>query len=449
MSDEPKTRPEVAGVQPDDQPRALPEDDSGVLADDKSRAPADDEPRVPADDKSRVPADDTSHVLADDASHVLADDASHVLADDDIARWTDHYFLKTKRTVERFGDREVTYAVFMRRPVIFAPKLMIDWLEARQRQRGTTFKVDLNYAEGQWVGAGEPLLYITGSFFHLVDLETLYLQKLGAACVAANNAFTMCVELPDVGFLAMDARHCTGTEMAELMAYAAAVGSKAARDQVGAKGFIGNATRATAGYFGNADGMGTTPHALIGYAGSTLRAAEMFVETFPGQPLTILPDYYGREITDTLTVCRRFPQMASEGALSVRLDTHGGRFVEGLDPQASYAVLERHVPLAIRRYRNETELRYLTGTGVSAAAIFHLRDSLDEAGFDRVRIVASSGFGVAKCKVMADVKAPIDLVGTGSFLPENWPETYATADIVAYDGEPSVKLGREFLLKRK
>ena len=366
---------------------------------------------------------------------------------DEIAAWSDHYFLKTKETVERFGDREVTYAVFMRRPVIFAPKLMVEWLEATAVERKVEFGITLNYDEGQWVGAGEPLIYITGSFFHLVDLETLYLQKLGAACVAANNAFTMCVELPDVCFLAMDARHCTGIEMADMMAYAASVGSKAAQNQVGAKGFVGNATRATAKYFGNKDGMGTTPHALIGYAGSTLKAAEMFIETFPDEPLTILPDYYGREITDTLTVCRRFPQMASEGKLSVRLDTHGGRFLEGLDPQASYAVLERHVPLAIRRYRNETELRFLTGTGVSAAAIFHMRDKLDSAGFERVRIVASSGFGVAKCKVMADVKAPIDVIGTGSFLPENWPETYVTADIVAYDGRPSVKLGREFLLK--
>lgn len=368
--------------------------------------------------------------------------------DDDVAHWTDHYFLRTKATVEKFGDKEVTYAVFMRRPVLFAPKLMIDWLRRVATQRGVEIEIEPNYEEGQWVGAGEPLLYITGSFYHLVDLETLFLQKLGAACVAANNAFTMCVELPETAFLAMDARHCTGTQMAEMMAYAAAVGSEAAQNQVGAKGFIGNATRATAGYFGNDDGLGTTPHALIGYAGSTLKAAEMFVETFPDEPLTILPDYFGREITDTLTVCRRFPQMASAGLLSVRLDTHGGRFIEGLDPQASYAVLERHVPLAIRRYRNETELRYLTGTGVSAAAIFLMRETLDAAGFDKVKIIASSGFGVAKCKVMADVKAPIDVIGTGSYLPEDWPETYATADIIAYDGKPSVKLGREFLLKR-
>jgi len=366
-----------------------------------------------------------------------------------IEAWTDRYFVKTKQTIGRFGDKTVCYAIFMRRPVIFTPRLMLRWIEAVAAARGIAVRIDLNYREGDWVGAGEPLLYLTGSFYHLVDLETLYLQKLGASCVAAYNAYTMCTDLPKVAFLAMDARHCAGTEMAEMMAYAAAVGSEAAKRESGARGFIGNANDATAHYFGQPKGLGTMPHALIGYAGSTLRAAEMFADTFPGDDLTVLVDYFGREVTDTLEVCRRFPELAAAGRLAVRLDTHGGRFLEGLDPQASYAVLERHAPLAVRRYRNDTELRTLTGTGVSAAAIFHMREQLDAAGFPRVRIVASSGFDVQKCKVMADIDAPIDAVGTGSYLPDTWKETYATADIVEYDGVPSVKIGREFLLKRR
>jgi nicotinate phosphoribosyltransferase len=72
---------------------------------------------------------------------------------------------------------------------------------------------------------------------------------------------------------------------------------------------------------------------------------------------------------------------------------------------------------------------------------------LDEAGFGGVRIIASSGFSPEKCKLMASVRAPIDVVGTGSYLPERWSETYATADVVAYAGEPRVKVGREFLLR--
>jgi nicotinate phosphoribosyltransferase len=232
-----------------------------------------------------------------------------------------------------------------------------------------------------------------------------------------------------------------------MMEYAAAVGSAAAKRE-GAKGFVGSANDVTAHWFGGTRGRGTMPHALIGYAGSTVRAAEMFHETFPEDDLTVLTDYFGREVTDGLAVCRRFPELAAAGQLAVRLDTHGGRFLETLDPAESYAVLERHVPGAIRRYRSETELRHLVGTGVSAAAIWRMREALDEAGFPKVRIIASSGFGVGKCRVMAEAKAPIDVVGTGSFLPEAWPETYATADIVEYDGKPRVKVGREFLLRR-
>jgi nicotinate phosphoribosyltransferase len=365
----------------------------------------------------------------------------------EIAGRTDVYFNRTRAVVERFGDKRVTYAIFLRRPVISAPRLMLDWLAEVATERGTTFDIDVTHPEGTWTGAGEPLAYITGGFAKLADLETILLQKLGPACVAAHNAYQMALALPEVGFLAMDARHCAGAEMQQMMAYAASVGSRAAQAE-GAKGFIGNANDFTAHWFGNAAGRGTMPHALIGYAGSTVRAAEMFRETFPEEMLTVLVDYFGREITDGLAVCRRFPELAAAGQLALRLDTHGGRFLEGLDPAESYAVLERHAPGAIRRYRSETELRYLVGTGVSAAAVWRMREALNEAGFPAVRLVASSGFGVAKCRVMSDCRAPVDVVGTGSFIPDIWSETYATADIVEYDGTPMVKVGREFLLRR-
>jgi len=375
-------------------------------------------------------------------------DTERSAIDKSIADHTDQYFNKTKKIIGKFGDKTVTYAVFMRRPVIFCPRLMLQWLEEICTLRGHSFQIEPCYEEGDWVGAGEPLVYITGSFKNLVDLETLYLQKLGSASVAAYNAYTMCSHLPKVGFLAMDARHCAGSEMAEMMAYAASVGSNAAQKEHDAIGFIGNATTATAPYFGNDAGLGTMPHALIGYAGSTLKAAEMYVESFPGEPLTVLVDYFGAEVTDALAVCTRFQDMAAEGKLSVRLDTHGGRFVEGLDPATSYAVLERHMPRGIRQYRSEQQLKWLVGTGVSAAALYYMREKLDDAGFDKVKIVASSGFSHEKCRIMGSIKAPIDIVGTGSFLPDNWSETYATADIISYNDRPSVKLGREFLLRK-
>ena len=359
---------------------------------------------------------------------------------------TDTYFNHTRKVVMANGDCEVTYAVFMRRPVTFAGRLAIEWITAMAQSRGATLKIEQLYVEGAWIGAGEPMCYITGPFSVLVDLETIFLQRLGPACVAAYNAYNMCMELPNVAFLAMDARHCAGSEMAELMAYGASVGAAKAKAKANAIGFVGCAADATAHFFGQEKGRGTMPHALIGYAGSTVRAAEMFHQTVPDAPLTVLVDYFGQEITDGLSVAAHFHDHSKAGSLSLRLDTHGGRYVEGLDTQSSYAVLERNVPQALRGYRTEDELRFLLGTGVSAAAVWYMREQLDSNGFDKVKIVASSGFGPDKCRVFALANAPVDVIGTGSYLPQIWSQTYATADIVAYDGKPRVKAGREFLL---
>ena len=156
-----------------------------------------------------------------------------------------------------------------------------------------------------------------------------------------------------------------------------------------------------------------------------------------------------REITDGLEVCNFFEQLVKSGKLSLRLDTHGGRYVEGLDVPESYAVLDRRAPEALRGYRTDNELKYLIGSGVSAASVWHLREKLDQEGFKKVGITCSSGFDPEKCRVFALASTPVNVVGTGSFLPDSWSETYATADIIEYDGKPLVKVGREFLQKTK
>ena len=121
----------------------------------------------------------------------------------------------------------------------------------------------------------------------------------------------------------MDARHCAGGEMSELMAYGASVGSRMAKEKSGAIGFIGCATDHTAPFFGREKGMGTMPHALIGYAGSTVDAARLYHDTFPDEPLTVLVDYFGQEITDALAVARAFPDLARRPPRN-QADTHGG-----------------------------------------------------------------------------------------------------------------------------
>ena len=196
--------------------------------------------------------------------------------------------------------------------------------------------------------------------------------------------------------------------------------------------------------------MGTMPHALIGYAGSTVRAAEMFHETFPDEAMTVLVDYFGREVTDSLErLPRASPSSPPQGKLGVRLDTPGSRYRRG--PRSAGLLRGAGAPCAGRR---SAAIAARRSCAISSAPASRRPPSttcataLNEAGFPKVRIVASSGFDPAKCKVMAEAKAPIDVIGTGSFLPQRWTETYATADIIEYDGVKRVKVGREFLFRK-
>jgi|TARA_B110000238_G_scaffold63217_1_gene69380 nicotinate phosphoribosyltransferase len=360
---------------------------------------------------------------------------------------TDNYFLKTKKIISKFGDKQVTYAIFLRRPGILAIKMAMDWIKFVASKRKIKIILKSPYKEGDWFGAGEPILYITGSMKNLVDLETLYLQKIGPSCIAAANAYQMCIDLPKSSFIAMEARHCAGTDMSNMMSYAASVGSKSAKKKK-AKGFIGTSVSETSKYFNLNSGLGTMPHALVGYAGSTMEAVRMFHATFPKENIVILPDYFGKEISDSIAVCKEYDQLVKKNKVLVRLDTPSGRYIEGLDLAKSYNILEKFSPQSISEYRSEEELKHLVGPGVSAAAIWYLRSKLNDEGFNKVKIIASSGFTNNKCKAMALAISPIDVVGTGSFLPEKWSETYATADIIKYGNEKRVKVSREYLLKK-
>ena len=73
----------------------------------------------------------------------------------------------------------------------------------------------------------------------------------------------------------------------------------------------------------------------------------------------------------------------------------------------------------------------------NVSSIF-LRNILDQNGWNKVKIVASSGFNTEKCMLFANANAPVD-VRTGSYIPNNWEETYATADIIKYNGKNLVK----------
>jgi nicotinate phosphoribosyltransferase len=383
-----------------------------------------------------------------------------------LSEQSDKYFTHTSRIVAAHGDVEVTYAVFMRRRVIAALEPA-----ARLIQRLVPeARIKRFYPEGSLVPSEVKMMEIRGPMARLSEVETLFLQKIGFPCVAANNAYAMCLAMPNSQFLDMHARHGTGPDMNLLGAYGASIGSEAAkRTSPKVKGFVGSSQDMTAPFYGTQSGMGTMPHALVGYtAGDVLKALKHFAETISeAKVLTALVDYTGHEVSDSLRCARWFYEEAKlheQGkAFGIRLDTHGGRFAEGLDYEKSvdtvgswlgvageYNIVEkvlgqRAFQLDPNNILVDKVRRILFGKGVSVASIIHVRRAFDEAGFRQARIVGSSGFDPQKCQVMGAANAPLDMVGTGSFLPATLSETYATADIISYGGVRRVKIGREFL----
>lgn len=404
------------------------------------------------------------------AERMAARAAEGSSADAYVAKRTDKYFTKSRRIVDMFGEKQVKYAVFVRREIVVAVQPAIDLIEKFCPEAIVT----RHYEDGTMLPSETKIFTVEGPMSKLVELETLFLQKVGFSCVSAYNAYLMAKSLPKVPFMDMAARHCTGDDMAIACAYGASVGSHMAKLQ-GAKGFIGSSTDLTSHFYGAEEGMGTTPHAIVGYAGSTLKSVQMYFEANPqDDTIVALVDFFGQEITDSLEVADWFFEdklgapvsiSSRQMKLGVRLDTHGGRYAEGLDYAISVKLVcdWLHVDgeyeavrkvMGARAYSMDTlditkdkVRKLLFGTGVSAANIINTRQKLDAAGYSAVFIVVSSGFNLFKCEIMAEVGAPINMVGTGSFLPEKLSETYATADIFTYDGEDFIKIGREWLCK--
>ncbi len=379
--------------------------------------------------------------------------------------YTDKYFTKTYNVVAEQPPVVVTYGVFLRHQAVCAVQPALEFLQ--KRAPGVT--IFRHYEEGEMVAPETPIFSYQGVFDELVEIETQLLQRVGFACLSAFNAYMMCSVYPTVPFLDMAARHCApdaGDEgMIKSCAYGASVGSKAAQLDMGARGFIGSSLDLTAPFYGAASGLGTMPHALIGMYPTTLDALKDFVKYNPDdKTIVALVDFFGTEYTDALDCAIWFKTHGGEKTLGVRLDTHGGRFAEGLDYESSINIVsewlnirgkwpivsrvmgEHAFDLANDAIRDDIA-KILFGTGVSVASIIHMRRVLNTGGYRDVQIVVSSGFNVRKCRVMNAANAPIDMIGTGSFLPETLNETYATCDAYGYNGEFRVKVGREKIFR--
>jgi nicotinate phosphoribosyltransferase len=178
---------------------------------------------------------------------------------------------------------------------------------------------------------------------------------------------------------------------------------------------IGVTTDEQASWWGGR-GLGTVPHALIAsYDGDTVRAATKFAEWAPpDMRITVLVDFENDSVRTALDVAAALgPRL-----WGVRLDTS-----ESLVDRSLWGQLGDFPP-----------------TGVNERLVRNLRDALDAAGHDAVRIVVSGGFTVDKIRMFEERGVPVDAYGIGSSLIRGSNDF--TADIVVTDGEPSAKVGR-------
>src|ERR671937_2802622 len=180
---------------------------------------------------------------------------------------------------------------------------------------------------------------------------------------------------------------------------------------------IGVTTDANASWWGGR-AIGTVPHSLIAsYGGNTVLAATKFAEYCePGMNVVVLVDFENDSVRTSLEVAR-----ALSGRLwGVRLDT-------------SRTLVDRSL---------WGEMGDFDPRGVNERLVRKVRDALDDAGFERVRIVVSGGFDTERIREFEEKGVPVDSYGVGSALIRG--ENDFTGDVVMTDGRPSAKVGRRY-----
>ena len=254
----------------------------------------------------------------------------------------------------------------------------------------------------------ETVMTIEGDYTTFAHLETVYLGVLARRTLITTNTVSVLRAANRKPVIFMPARHDhhrvqTGD------GYAAYVAGQIEGAEIGVT------TDEQASWWGGR-GLGTVPHALIAaYGGDTVLAASKFAEwATPDMRITVLVDFDNDTIRTALDVAAALgPRL-----WGVRLDT-------------SESLVDRSL---------WGELGDFTPTGVNERLVRNLRDALDAAGHDAVRIVVSGGFTVDKIRMFEERGVPVDAYGIGSSLIRGSNDF--TADIVVTDGEPSAKVGR-------
>jgi nicotinate phosphoribosyltransferase len=257
--------------------------------------------------------------------------------------------------------------------------------------------------EGDAIAPHETVLTIEGEYGLFAHLETVYLGCLARRTLVMRNVKAVVDAAHGKPILFFPARHDhwlvqTGDGWAAHVA-----------------GAIGVSTDAQASWWGGR-GVGTVPHALIAaFGGDTVAAARLFADRYHGDTnITVLVDFDNDSVRTALEVAAAL----GERLWGVRLDTS-----------------EQLVDVALQGEPEPDSHR-----GVTSLLTRRVRDALDAAGHENVRIVVSGGFDAEKIARFEGEGAPVDAYGVGSSLLRG--QNDFTADVVRVDGRALAKAGR-------
>jgi nicotinate phosphoribosyltransferase len=319
--------------------------------------------------------------------------------------YSDAYFNFTRQLLQERGDHpRVTMQVFQKRRSVLGG---IDEAIAVLKLCSDDWAALEVHAlhEGDEIAAMETVMTIEGDYSVFAHLETVYLGCLARRTLIMRNVREVVDAAHGKPILFFPARHDhwlvqTGDGWAAHVA-----------------GAIGVSTDAQASWWGGR-GVGTVPHGLIAaFGGDTVDAARAFADRFAGEMnVTVLVDFDNDSVRTALEVA----DALGDELWGVRLDTS-----------------ERLVDRALWH-----EMGDFKPTGVNTVLVERVRAALDEAGHERVRIVASGGFDAAKIRHFEELGTPVDAYGVGSSLVRG--ENDFTADVVRVEGRDCAKAGRRF-----
>jgi nicotinate phosphoribosyltransferase len=257
--------------------------------------------------------------------------------------------------------------------------------------------------EGDEIEPWETVMTIEGDYSLFAHLETVYLGCLARRTLVMRNVREVVDAANGKPILFFPARHDhwlvqTGDGWAAHVA-----------------GAIGVSTDAQASWWGGR-GVGTVPHALIAtFGGDTAAAARAFADRYADEMnVVVLVDFDNDSVRTSLEVA----DALGDKLWGVRLDTS-----------------ERMVDRALWHEMGEFDPR-----GVNPVLVERVRQALDAAGHERVKIVVSGGFDAEKIHSFEEIGAPVDSYGVGSSLLRG--QNDFTADVVMVDGRPCGKAGR-------